>query len=121
MATITRDDTRITRELWTAIRTGQPGATVSATNTGLPSSGYFVGGESYAQVRHSSKITPDDVAAYVSAHPSVDLFGMWVDGGVVYLDAVTHVPNGFSAASLGRERGEKSIYNVTSGSCEALI
>ena len=118
MSTITRDDTRITRELWAAIQSGQDGATVDALGFELPHYGWYVGGKSWTLVRAAEHITPDDVAGYVSVHPDTRYFGMWVDGGRVYLDSVDLIYREADAHTLGRKRRELSVYNISARECE---
>lgn len=117
-ATLVRDNTRVTRELWAAISGGQDGATVDALGGELPHYGYLVGGRSWTLVRAASRVTPDDVAGFVSANEDARYFGMWVDGGRVYLDAVDLIYRESDAKDAARERCELSIFNIRTGECE---
>lgn len=118
--TLTRDPVTATRKLWDAVRTGQDGATVDVLGGEAPRYGYLVGGASWTLVRAASNLTPDDVAGFVSAHPHARYFGMWVDGGRVYLDVVDLVYRESDAFESARERAELSIYNVRTAECEAV-
>lgn len=117
--TLVRDDTRTTRQLWAAISSGQAGITVDALDNELPHYGYFVGGRSWTLVRAAALITPDDVAGYVSSNSDARYFGMWVDGGRVYLDAVDLIYRESDAQDAARERCELAVFNVRTGNCEA--
>jgi hypothetical protein len=118
MTVVTRDDTRITRDLWSAIANGAPGATVDALGHSLPSTGYFVGGRSYVATIPVASITPDDVAGYVSDHSRTRYFGMWEHDGKIFLDAVDHIVDRDHARQLGRLRREIEIFNIATGECE---
>ena len=117
-ATLTRDNTRTTAALWSAIRTGRDGVTVDALGNDLPRYGYYVGGQSWTFVRAAHAVTPDDVAGYVSAHSATRYFGMWVEGGRVYLDAVDLIYRETDAHETARERRELAVFNISSGECE---
>lgn len=117
-ATLTRDDTRTTAALWAAIRNGAEGATVDALGGELPRYGYWVGGRSWTLVRAAHAVTPDDVAGYVSVHPDARYFGLWVDGGRVYLDAVDLIYRETDAHDVARERRELAVFNIRSGQSE---
>lgn len=119
MTTLTRDDTRITRELWRAIADHADGFTVDALDDELPDHGYFVGGQSFTQIRPVALTTPDDVAGFVSVHPNTRFFGVWEDNGMIYIDAVDHVESDAQAHDLGRARKEIAIYNISTEECEA--
>jgi hypothetical protein len=117
-ATLVRDDTRTTAALWAAIRNGAEGVTVDALGNELPRYGYYVGGASWTLVRAAHAITPDDVAGYVSTHSGTRYFGMWVDGGRVYLDAVDLIYRESEAHETARERRELAVFNISTGECE---
>lgn len=116
--TLVRDDTRTTASLWAAIQNGADGATVDALGNELPRYGYYVGGASWTLVRAAHAVTPDDVAGFVSTHPDTRYFGMWVEDGRVYLDAVTLIYRESEAHETARERRELAIYNISAGECE---
>jgi hypothetical protein len=118
MTVATRDDTRVTRDLWSAIANGAPGATVDALGHSLPSEGYFVGGRSYVSVHPVDSITPDDVAGYVSSNSDARYFGMWEHDGKIFLDAVDWIVDRVHARQLGRLRREIEIFNIATGECE---
>jgi len=118
---VVRDHTAVTRALWTAIQSGKAGATVDALGrSGLPRYGYYVGGHSWTLVRAAHAITPDDVAGFVSANPDAPYYGMWVDGGRVYLDAVDLIYSTPEAFKIARERCELSIFDISSGECQEV-
>lgn len=116
--TLTRDDTRTTASLWHAIQNQAAGVTVDALGGEMPRYGYWVGGQSWTLVRAAHVITPDDVAGYVSTHSDARYFGMWVDGGRVYLDAVDLIYRASEAHETAYERRELSVFNISTGSCE---
>lgn len=117
--TLVRDDTRTTASLWAAIQNGSEGVTVDSLGNELPRYGYYVGGQSWTLVRAAHAVTPDDVAGYVSTHSATRYFGMWVDGGRVYIDAVDLIYRESEAHATARERRELAIYNISAGECEA--
>jgi len=118
--TLTRDDTRTTAKLWRAIQEGADGVTVDTLGGEDPRYGYFVGGASWTLVKAVERVTPDDVAGFVSAHGEHRYIGMWVDAGRVYLDAVDLVYREADAFAVGRERRELTIFNVRTRECEAV-
>lgn len=118
MQTMTRDDQRIARELWWATLNGCVGFTVDTHGESLPREGYFVGGQSYTLVRAANMITPDEITRYVQSHPNTRYFGMWVEDHQVYVDCVDHITDAATAHTLGQEREEIAIYNITTGECE---
>lgn len=120
MATLTRDDTRTTREIWAAISSGSDGTTVDALDGQLPCYGYWVGGRSWTLVRAASKITPDDVAGFVSSNSDCRYFGMWLDSGRVYLDAVDLIYSATDAREAASDRCELSIFDISSGECQEV-
>lgn len=115
-----RDRVRTTRKLWAAISSGADGVTVDALDGEAPRYGYMVGGGSWTLVRAAALITPDDVAGFVSAHPDARYFGMWVDGGRVYLDVCNLVYREADAFKTAADRSELSIFNVRTAECEAV-
>lgn len=117
-ATLTRDDTRTTATLWHAIRNGSAGVTADSLGNELPHYGYWVGGQSWTLVKAIGRVTPDDVAGFVSAHPETRYFGMWVEDGRVYLDAVDLIYSATEAHAVASERRELSIFNISAGECE---
>jgi hypothetical protein len=62
-------------------------------------------------------VTPDDVAGFISTHPETRYFGMWEDGGKIYIDAVDLIYSGSQAAELARERGELAYFDISDGQC----
>lgn len=106
--------------IWWAVEEGQPGTTVDTKDQELPTTGYYVGGESWTLVRAWARITRQDVIDFVAAHPASRYIGMWMNGGRVYLDAVTHTDDQRTARNLGRDRRELSVYNITAARSEAL-
>lgn len=116
--TLTRDDTRTTASLWRAIQDGADGVTVDSLGNELPKYGYYVGGRSWTLVRAAHAVTPDDVAGYVSTHSDTRYFGMWIEGGRVYLDAVDLIYREADAHATGRERRELAVFNISTGECE---
>lgn len=118
---LTRDATAVTRALWSAIQSGKDGETVDALGrSGLPRYGYYVGGRSWTLVRAASNVTPDDVAGFVSANDDASFYGMWVDGGRVYIDAVDLIYSTPEAFRIARERCELSIFNISTGECQEV-
>lgn len=118
--TTTRDDVRVTRELWAAISSGADGATVDAHGGELPRYGYLVGGRSWTLVRAAHRVTPDDVAGFVSRNSDSRYFGMWVEDGRVYLDCVDLIYRESDAFEAARERRELAVFNVRSQECETV-
>jgi hypothetical protein len=116
--TVTRDATRVTRELWAAISSGSEGTTVDANGGELPKYGYLVGGRSWTLVRAAHRITPDDVAGFVSRNSDSRYFGMWVEAGRVYLDAVDLIYRESEAFETARERCELAVFNARTAQCE---
>ncbi|OII61199.1 hypothetical protein BJP40_06640 [Streptomyces sp. CC53] len=121
MATNTLTDApATTAALYRAIRTGSDGATVDSYRQPLPETGYWVGGQSWTLVKAVSRITPDDVAGFVSTHPNARYFGVWVENGRAYLDVVDHVPAERSAYALATARSEMAVFNIATGESEWL-
>ncbi|MFD8117078.1 hypothetical protein [Streptomyces microflavus] len=108
----------VTAELFGAIRSGKPGATVGVRNNTLPTDGFWVGGRSWTLVKSAERITPDDVAAYVTAHAAAEFIGMWVDGGRVFLDVTDHFETSGAAHSIASARNEIAVFNISSGQSE---
>ncbi|WP_146132525.1 hypothetical protein [Streptomyces solincola] len=112
--------TAVTAKLCAAIRNGVDGETVDATGGTLPTHGYWVGGRSWTLVKSASRVTPDDVAGFVSAHPTARYFGVWVENGRAYLDIADHVLSPRDAHAMAVERNEIAVFNIDTGECEHI-
>ncbi|MEU3052263.1 hypothetical protein [Streptomyces griseus] len=108
----------VTAELFGAIRSGSEGVTVGTRSNNLPTDGFWVGGRSWTLVKSVDRITPDDVAAYVTAHASAEFIGMWVERGRVFLDVADHVETAEAAHFIASARNEIAVFNIGSGQCE---
>lgn len=116
--TVTRDATRVTRELWNATQTRSEGATVDALDFPLPHYGYWVGGQSWTLVKAADRVTPDDIAGFVSAHPSARYFGVWVEDDRAYFDVVDLIYREETARETARERHELAVFNISTRETE---
>lgn len=82
--------------------------------------GYIVGGACRPLIITSDALGRPHftrvVAAWIQAQPSsVELFGSWQDGGLVYFDGCTYVADYDDAVALGAQRGERCIWSITTG------
>ncbi|MFF8831367.1 hypothetical protein [Streptomyces sp. NPDC015131] len=109
-----------TAALFQAIRSGSEGVTVDSYGRELPETGYWVGGQSWTLVKAVSRVTPDDVAGFVSTHPEARYFGVWVEKGRAYIDAVDYVEGSRRAFALATVRSEMAVFNIGTGESEWL-
>lgn len=104
----------------------------AGTGAPAPSSGYMVGGATNAEGAkyHEQALKVNDFHAYAVAQHAAGIqqhFGSAVDSGSIYqgswrenrnkvvLDASNHLPDRLAALRLGRDRGERAIYDIGKG------
>lgn len=77
--------------------------------------GFVVGGKVPSLILGGVKLnygpaTAEQVAAWLADNPA-DFYGSWASDGLVYIDAVDILADEFDAIVLGKERGEKAIWD----------
>lgn len=86
-------------------------------------SGYLVSVEEYGDTPLLPRVTLSDrIARLWPRHigPHVQYVGTWVDGGKVYVDGSTVIPDLRIALALARKHGQRAIYNITTGESEYI-
>lgn len=95
-----------------------------------PSSGYMVGGapDNSGQKYHEQALAvhefsaravrahAQDIQANVPQTTAPVYQGSWLEGGRVVMDASNHYQDRLQALRIGRERGERAVYDLDSGS-----
>lgn len=98
------------------INSGDDG-TVDTENQDLPESGYFVGGVRPSLVmKDAAHADRGDIGWFVGG-TDARYFGIWTDteDGLIYVDAVDHMETLEDALTLGAERGEIAVWDITNG------
>lgn len=98
------------------INAGDDG-TVDTENQDLPESGYFVGGVRPSLVmKDAAHADRGDIGWFVGG-TDARYFGIWTDteDGLIYVDAVDHMETLEDALTLGAERGEIAVWDITNG------
>lgn len=100
----------VTETITTAVANGEVGGTYATTDTDVPTSGYFVGGEVDSLVNP----TTDEISDFVAANRS-EYVGFWYDtaDSALYVDAVTHTASERYARRLSALRNEIAFWDIT--------
>jgi len=83
----------------------------------MPSGGYMVGGVVPSAICKTQDME-DFLARFLVEHEDAvesAYLGTWIEGDTVYIDVAENVPDLETAVRLGRQRGEKAIYDVANG------